>query len=693
MATLLDNAKEGRRYVVLLLSVGLLQVAGYWFAGALVNGAGPLAMPQPDTMLYCQAAARLAEGHPFSFSAGSSVCTGTTSILYPFILAVPYLMGFQGASLVTAGFWLNALFYLAFVAGWGVFVWKRFASLHVRLVAGLMLTLFPQTAYCALSQSDIGLWLAASGVFAAGVAMGNRILYGTILVVGPWVRPEGMILDIAFGMVVLGRFLLARFCLKQKYDKQKNDCLVNGKSDAILVAFGFLSIIGVFALNYALTGAFQFSSIANKGYFSTETLPIAIERTADDLILILRGLLFGQATGFPRTYYALPLFGALFFAIGIFAHNWLDDGIEREFVLLLAVAGGILSVAQSGWQNTNVDRYLAWVMPIFVIFASEGMVKAYGFLRKRSSAAGLVLAVPLLFSAGASVAFFHLFFACSEDSEQIPAFGRDLDRIMPRNTSYGVTGWCGIAYTLPDRRCAQIGGIYSPEFSAKTLNGNLEILRNEPETRFDYWLFAGDDKFPERFKQLQGRQLAVGPDGIEVSHAKWDAFDWGLSPRPWDTNLTLKARIDIGYERDEKRFDYEVVPRYHLQPFPVIARVDKLAGKDTFDTGRVIYGEDEMTLELELGKDVIFVMRTLAEVKFSAKSLLYPSISLTYAYSDPLELHIEIDGKEVGHSHAHIAKEGFTDAVFTIPGKAITHSPCRLSLHGDHVTFCYWFYQ
>ena len=112
-----------------------------------------------------------------------------------------------------------------------------------------------------------------------------------------------------------------------------------------------------------------------------------------------------------------------------------------------------------------------------------------------------------------------------------------------------------------------------------------------------------------------------------------------------------------------------------------------------FDVGRIVYGEDEMTVGLIPGKDVKLVMRTVSAVDFTAESMILASTRLSYAYSDPLELHIEIDGKEVGHSHAHIAKEGFTDAVFTIPGNAIAHSPCRISLHGDHVAFCYWFYQ
>ena len=49
----------GRLVAALLFFVGLLQVAGYYLSGALVNGDGPLAVPQPDTLLYMQAARRI----------------------------------------------------------------------------------------------------------------------------------------------------------------------------------------------------------------------------------------------------------------------------------------------------------------------------------------------------------------------------------------------------------------------------------------------------------------------------------------------------------------------------------------------------------------------------------------------------------------------------------------------------------
>ena len=114
----LDQLTSKKNLAAIMLCIGLMQVAVYYLAGTLASPDGSMAVPQPDTLLYCQAARRIAEGHPFSFSEGAAACTGTTSILYPFILAIPYLLGAKGDALLAAGFILNAIFYLMFLLGW-----------------------------------------------------------------------------------------------------------------------------------------------------------------------------------------------------------------------------------------------------------------------------------------------------------------------------------------------------------------------------------------------------------------------------------------------------------------------------------------------------------------------------------------------------------------------------------------------
>lgn len=684
MGKWLESLKGRRHFAAFLLCLGLVQIAGYWFSGSLVNGSGSLAIPQPDTPLYCQAAARVVEGHPFSYSAGEAVCTGTTSVLYPFLLAIPCWFGFNGPSLVSAGFWLNAVCYLFFLFGWGYFIWRRFSDdLPLRIFSGVMLALFPQTAYCALSQSDIGLWLAVSGMLAAALAAGNALGIGFLLVLAPWVRPEGLICVLSFIAVGCAFAWLRHAQLT--------------KGAFFISLLGVTSVAGVFALNWMLTGRCQFSSVAGKGYFATENFSMAVQRTACDLVIILKGLVLGQANSSPRWFYSIPLLGALLAWTGVFVHEWRRRDVACEFVIVLAALGGILSVAQSGWQNTNVDRYLAWVMPVIVIFTAEGAVWLYRLIRDRSSAALLVPALLLFFSFGSSVVLIVLFNSCSETSECVSAFGRELDTVMPSNASYGVTGWCGLAYSLPNRRCAHVSGIYSPEFTSKKLLGNLEILKREPNTRFDYWIFAGDDKFPEGFKDAQGPQIALGPEGIEVREASWKVFDRAASPHPASAQLlygkSCRARIDVGYENDERVHAYEIVPRYRLRPYAPIASVLDLNGEKAFDSGCIVFGADEMIVALEPGKDVALVMRTKAKVKFTTSCVSSSQLSLEQEYINPLRLSIAIDGVEACCSSSPIGKEGFTDAVFTIPGNAIKRSPCHVALRGDHVTFGYWFYQ
>ena len=197
----MDFTEISKRRNLLLLAgcVALVQVACYYLAGATVRGDGSLAIAQPDTLIYCQAARRIAEGFPFSFSEGTAVSTGTTSVAYPFVLAVPYMLGCKGTALLSAGFLLNAIFYLLFVVGWGAVACRVFEGRPTaRVVSVALLALFGPFAYCALAQSDIGLWMAVSAWLAYGLYSGRKCLYVPLLLIAPWVRPEGMVVVVAY---------------------------------------------------------------------------------------------------------------------------------------------------------------------------------------------------------------------------------------------------------------------------------------------------------------------------------------------------------------------------------------------------------------------------------------------------------------------------------------------------------------
>ncbi len=59
-------------------------------------------MPLDDVYIHFQYARQMAAGQPYVYNPGLPPTSGATSFLYPYILAVGYLVGFQGLNL---GLW------------------------------------------------------------------------------------------------------------------------------------------------------------------------------------------------------------------------------------------------------------------------------------------------------------------------------------------------------------------------------------------------------------------------------------------------------------------------------------------------------------------------------------------------------------------------------------------------------------
>jgi len=675
MGCLFENAcektKEGRRLAALLFSIGVIQIAAYYFSGAMVNGADSMAIAQPDSLLYMQAARRIVEGHPFSFSALEPVSTGTTSVLYPFVLAVPYAFGATEMALSTVGFWLNAAFYLVFLFGWFA-AFRRWLPVGLPQTLGvLLLALFGQTAYAALAQSDIGLWMALSALIVAALAADRFWSAVALLVVAPWVRPEGMVFAVAFLAVCL--FVRPR------------------RVPAALLPL--ISAAAVFAFNWMLTGEAQFSSVANKGHFALRPFAGAVFATACDFLAILRGLVLGAGASSPRQFYMVPIVGAALLWIGVFVHDWREKRGAALVAVALAACGGIMTVASSGWQNTNVDRYLAWPMPLVALFTAEGLAFAVSRIpdvRLRAAAAYS----PVLFSAGCAVAFVALFHLASRQSDQLVKFSRELDVVLPQKTSVGLTGYSGLAYCLGDRRIASLNGIYSPEFASKTLAGNMARLKHDKSLRFNYWLIAGDDKFADGFVAAQGRQLMVGPEGVEVRVADWSMFDNAASPHAAGVDgLETSLFVDVGDDASEAACGYRVFTRYGQPTFEPFQRIDELAGAKAFDCGRVVFGHDEMRVPLKAGKDLKVVLRTLPSVKVTVPSYLVAPTVREFGFDSPLMVEVHIDGEEVAHCHVPISDKGFSDVVLTVPGGRVPDGVHEVAFVGDHIACGYWFCQ
>lgn len=670
MTKLFETELKGERLVVaLLFFVGVLQIAGYYLAGALVNGEGPLAAPQPDTLLYCQAARRIAEGSPFSYSAGTAMSTGTTSVLYPFVLSFPYLLGARGDALFVAGFALNAFFYIVFLFGWSRVFSILCEGRTLRLSAITLLALSPQPAYCALSQSDTGIWLAVSGLFFAALFSGNASVCVALLVLGPWIRPEGMILVVAYCLYAV---------------------LVRRKADMVAALAGLASSAGVFALNFLLTGKAQFSSVANKGYFTSCPLPWAVYMTAADMLRLLKEFVFGLANTPPRMFFVIPLFGAVCIMYGVIRHAWSNEKGRKLGLASLAAFGGFAVVSMSGWQNTNMDRYLAWTFPLVVLFLSEG-VFALASRIESGVARRVVASLPAVYAAGASLVMFFVFNGNSKDTSLIQEFGKQCELLMPSGASVGCLAYGSLAYEFSDRRFAHLSGIYSPEFLSREPLSVLEVLKHEPQHRFDYWVLTPNAELWWDIRSHLGEQVLAGPVGLELRKSDWGIFS-NAAKVPNVEGLSLAARVDVGYEPDELASGYEVVQRNGDRVFAPVLRVAEGSGGKMVEVARMIAGYDEMSVPLAPGRDVCVMMRTFGSCDVVSRGA-FVSGSVTYEIANPAKLNISVDGQVATCVEFSCGTNMISDVKFFVPGSAIKTARPRIAFLGDHIACAYWFYQ
>ena len=261
----------------------------------------------------------------------------------------------------------------------------------------------------------------------------------------------------------------------------------------------------------------------------------------------------------------------------------------------------------------------------------------------------------------------------------------------------GTWGDCGIAYEMDDRKVAHLGGIYSPEYTvSEPPFGVYEIIKNEPATRFKYLLYnPSTDDVGLSFNPLEAfcSQVLVGPYGYELRKMDWTCFDAAARPpAPSRKGLTLVARVDVGYDRDEREHEYENLPRYDLKPLPPFVVWGDCNGKKMVESSRLVFGSDAMTVNLRPGKDLHVVMRTWPSHKTTVRGG-FGARSVTYGFSNPLKIRVLVNGEDAGLRDVAMQDSGFSDVEMVVPGEMIRSPSVRVEFQGDHIACGYWFYQ
>lgn len=91
----------------------LSAVQGILFLSVQISMTGHLSLPLDDSFIHMQYGKQIAEGYYFRYQAHDAVSGGATSFLYPHLIALGHLVGFQGMSLIV---WLYGIAWLSCTA-------------------------------------------------------------------------------------------------------------------------------------------------------------------------------------------------------------------------------------------------------------------------------------------------------------------------------------------------------------------------------------------------------------------------------------------------------------------------------------------------------------------------------------------------------------------------------------------------
>ena len=199
---------SSQQIVLIIVSVTMFLISHFYMSATPSSVNGHIPSYNMDTLMYYQHARNWAEGHPYIHNEGDSPSTGCTSHLYPIILSILYRLGCTSHKLISASFVLNSLFLVTYlILMWGV-IKRVLTSPFFQLLAFALLATNGHLIFHFLGQSDMGLFTMCSGAFFLCLLSRRYFCLSILTLFLPFVRPEGIVLNLACCVAASTRLFL-----------------------------------------------------------------------------------------------------------------------------------------------------------------------------------------------------------------------------------------------------------------------------------------------------------------------------------------------------------------------------------------------------------------------------------------------------------------------------------------------------
>lgn len=563
---------------------------------------GPWSAPLDDVFIHFDFARSVARGHPFEWSEGGGYSSGGTSLLYPFVLAIGYRLGFVGLELmewaaVIACVSVFALLiasrrafrelpiaasYLAppAVLGIGALCWSLFSGMEVAFYLAVWGGAF--IAWDDLTTEDDPTRLTAK---AALLGVWGAMLVGT--------RPEAAVTVAVLSLSAA--YFLRRFGRR------------SGARVVVLSAVpGALVVLAGMVANYVMTGETTAAgALAKLEYYHPHLTNFQVLKSWGNFFYYQVGRLsnYHFATVIP--------FGWIPWLFAIAALVYPET--RRPAVLLwFSIFSWFAVVALNGqvrWQN---ERYsmpaVAWLMLAAALGVGALLKSALAAPREGKRAALGALAVTL-------VALF-VGFQAKRYRHQIWFFGRAGKNILeqhmrvgtalrygfdtpPRRVLLGDAGAIPYVSDLPALDVIGLGGYRGLPFARATrmnIAAAAELIEHidradRPDVFALYPSWWGDfpDWFGRRIAEvpIRGNVICGSPSKV-IYKADWSALEGSSTPVTLAEGERVLWELDSGDLLSERASDYRQIPARPAFVSPRILPDPRNPARDLFDAARSI---------------------------------------------------------------------------------------------------------
>ncbi|MEO8706683.1 MAG: hypothetical protein ABI867_42045 [Kofleriaceae bacterium] len=699
----------------------------YGFVQTVLHYTRPFAFPLDDSYIYLTYAKQFGRGEPFSYYSGGGYSAGSTSALWPMVLAPFWALGARGQALVWVSYGVCTALYALTAAG----VWRVIKKLGgddtAGICAALLLLGIAPFAWTALSGMEVAF---ASALLVALILLlieqaptgppTKRL--GVVMAAASLSRPEAMLLVLA----IAGIAVLARLRLRQ------------WRAAAWWLA-PLVAPIAWLVANRTIAGNFFPNTGIAKSYFYLPgfdwTYWLATVKTTT--WQLVKGLFWDDAS--PLVWPRLVAVGWFVGAVRVLrwahrAHRWLAGMVivVAPLVLLFAV------VASSGLWNFQNYRYIGPVFPLLVI--PVGLAVAPLAVERRGAwpltiaaiagvsvavqlapvivtnvilwllaAAPVVLLLPARWGrAGFTAIAFGLFTAAAvpkldadaklfaqgslDVNTQVVTIGHFVHANLP-DASVMFHDAGAIAY-FGDGRVFDMLGLVTNHQAGIANHGagaRFEFLENlTPDrrpTHFAYypgWLGTGEF-FGEvlldtpRKPGIRGLEKSplVGDSNMQVIVADFDHVHSGEQPLAPVAGWRMVDRIDIADLASEQAHDWRggLGRRNTGDPTARWSFVGREVGEHglVLDGGRTIReGGEQFTIEVDASQPVRLLLRTGGA----------PAYSYHETIGRPVELRVLTGDRELARAQLPVPDGRFAEIAFQLPAgvseiRTVTPLPYR----------------